>query len=319
MTAAAVAGTAFGLAIDAAGFRPFETLSAGSAGRRVEVVLDDAEVLTRELRASPRACLVDRRFPSGRQMLRVEQLDGRGYWVAAPRYGRHLISADGSRIRSALPRVPELQWQRLFFAQVLPLAAALQGLEILHASAVVLDGRALGFVAASGTGKTSLAVNLAAAGAELLTDDVLALDVSTARPTAYAGARLVNVAPHEYAALDPAARLRVGSVVGRTAKVHLRPREARPSAPLAALYFLRRDSSRSGAVHVRAGEDEDSRLVLGSGFITYLSETRHLLAHLEASARIARAVPVFLVDVPGNRPAGDVAAAVAAHAATELE
>jgi hypothetical protein len=314
---AAAAGTAFGLALDATGFRAFDTLSAGEARRRVEIVLDDADNLTKDLKASPRACLIDRRFPSGRQMLRVEQLDGNGYWVAAPRYGRHLISPDGRRIRSALPRVPALQWQRLLFAQVLPLAAALQGLEILHASAVVLDGRALGFVAPSGTGKTSLAINLAAAGAELLTDDVLALDVSTARPTAYEGARLVNVARHEYAALDPAARLRLGSVIGRTAKVHVRPAEARPSAPLAALYFLRRDSSRSGAVEIRADED-GSRLVLGSGFITYLSEAHHLLAHLEASARIARAVPLFRVDVPGNRAAADVSAAVAEHAASEL-
>ena len=314
MTPAAVAGSAFGLALDAPGFDPFDTLSSGVPGRRVHVVLDQPGALTAELEASPRVCLLDRRFPSGRQMLRVEQLDGRGYWVAAPRYGRHLISPDGSRIRSALPRVPALQWQRLFFAQVLPLAAALQGLEILHASAVVLDGRAVGFVAASGTGKTSLAVNLAARGAELLTDDILALDIATAMPTAYAGARLVNVAPHEYAALDPAARLRVGSVIGRTAKVHIRPADARQSAPLAALYFLRRDSSRTGVVEIRAGESDDSRLVLGSGFITYLSDAQHLLAHLEASARIARAVPLFLVDVPGNRNAGEVAGAVAAHA-----
>lgn len=313
------AGAAFGLALDATGLGDLDTLAAGGARRSVEVVvLDDADALTRELKASPRACLLDRRFPSGRQMLRIERLGGRGYWVAAPRYGRHLISADGRAIRSALPRVPPLQWQRLFFAQVLPLAAALQGLGILHASAVVLDGRALGFVAASGTGKTSLAVNLAAAGAELLTDDVLALDVSTATPTAYAGARLVSVARHEYAALEPTARARVGSVIGRTAKVHVRPADARPSAPLAALYFLRRDSSRTGAVHIRPEERDGSRLVLGSGFITYLSEPQHLLAHLEASARIASEVPLFLVDVPGNRSAGEVSAAVAAHGASEL-
>ena len=312
------AGAAFGLALDTTGFGDVDALAAGGADRSVEIVRDDPETMTKELGASPRACLLDRRFPSGRQMLRIEQLDGRGYWVAAPRYGRHLISPDGRRIRSALPRVPALQWQRLFFAQVLPLAAALQGLEILHASAVVVDGRAVGFVAASGTGTTSLAVNLAAAGAELLTDDVLALDVSTATPTAYAGARLVNVARHEYAALDPAARLRVGSVIGRTEKVHLRPAEARPSAPLAALYFLRRDPGRNGSVDIRPDERDGSRLVLGSGFLAYLSEPQLLLAHLEASARIARNVSLFPVDVPGNRSAGDVSAAVAAHIASEL-
>ncbi|HLX20727.1 MAG TPA: hypothetical protein VKR23_11300 [Gaiellaceae bacterium] len=318
MTPANAAGTAFGLGLDAVGFRPFDTLSPGGGARRVEVVLDDQESLLGVREASVRSSLVDRRFPSGRLMLQVEQVDGHGYWVAAPRYGRHLISADGRRIRSALPRVPELQWQRLFFAQVLPLAAALQGLEVLHASAVVLEGRALGFVAASGIGKTSLAVNLAAAGAELLTDDVLALDVSKARPTAFAGARLVNVAPHEYAALDAATRRRIGSVIGRTAKVHLRPVDARPNAPLAALYFLRRDSNRSGSVDIRVNDADDSRLVLGSGFITYLSEPRHLIAHLEAAGRIASAVPVFLVDVPGDRSSGEVAAAVAAHATSEL-
>jgi hypothetical protein len=312
-------GTAFGLTVDAPeGLDLVDALAAGTADRRVEIVVEDAARLTAELRSRPRACLLDRRFPSGGQMLRIEHFEGLGYLVAAPRYGRHLISPDGCRIRSALPRVPALQWQRLFFAQVLPLAAVLQGLEILHASAVVVDGGAVGFVAASGTGKTSLAVNLAATGAELLTDDVLAIDVGTARPTAYAGARLVNVARNEYAELDAAARRRVGAVVGRTEKVHLRPADIRPTAPLAALYFLRRDSSRAGPVDIRLDARDDARLVLGSGFISYMSEPQHMLAHLEASARLARDVPTFVVTVPAGRDAPDVALAVAAHATSEL-
>ena len=82
-------------------------------------------------------------------------------------------------IRSALEDREHSRWQRLMFAQALPLAATLQGLALLHASAAEIDGRAFGFIASSGAGKSSLVVHLVATGdTRLLTDDVLALESS---------------------------------------------------------------------------------------------------------------------------------------------
>lgn len=52
----------------------------------------------------------------------------------------------------------------------------LKGLCVLHASSVSVDGVALAIAGPSGGGKTTLATQLCAAGAELITDDVLPLD-----------------------------------------------------------------------------------------------------------------------------------------------
>lgn len=58
----------------------------------------------------------------------------------------------------------------------------------LHASAVVLEGRAYVFVGPSGAGKSTLAVRLAcSAGAELLGDDCAAIKAGRALPTHRAG------------------------------------------------------------------------------------------------------------------------------------
>lgn len=49
---------------------------------------------------------------------------------------------------------------------------------VLHASAVAVDGRAIAFAGASGSGKSTIAALLCAAGARLVTDDVLRLGLA---------------------------------------------------------------------------------------------------------------------------------------------
>ena len=93
---------------------------------------------------------------------------------AAKRAPSHLRRREVRPLGAARDRAMAVA--RLLFAQVLPLAATLHGLELLHASAVAWNGRALGIVAAAGTGKTSVATHLVASGGVLLTDDVLALE-----------------------------------------------------------------------------------------------------------------------------------------------
>ena len=313
-------GAAFGLCVNAdPAFPDLDALAGGPTDRPVEIRLGEPHQLTEAVAHVKATCLLDRRFPNGRQMLKVIDHNGIGYSVAAPRHGRHLISPDGRRVRSAIPRVSALQWQRLFFAQVLPLAATLQGLEVMHASAVTIDGRAIAFVAASGAGKTSLAINLAARGAEILTDDVLAVDATGACAVAYAGARLISAARHEYAALDRASQRRVGMVLGRTDKVHIRPQPCRPSADLAGICFLQRDPDRTGTVEIRPCTAADQPLLLGALFIGYLTHPQHLLSHLDAAAHVASTTPTFVIDVPAGREAAEVAAAVIKHVQPKLQ
>ena len=94
-------------------------------------------------------------------------------------------------------------WQRFLIAQVLPFAAALNGLEVLHASAVAFGDRALALIGASGAGKTSLALAACRLGAELIADDVLALERREDRLLAHPGAPLAGVAHAEAERLGP--------------------------------------------------------------------------------------------------------------------
>ena len=82
-------------------------------------------------------------------------------------------------------------WQRFLVGRILPWAAVLRGHEAFHASAVAVRGRAAAFVGATGAGKTSLAVQLVARGADFVTDDVLSLSREGDEIRAHAGAAIL--------------------------------------------------------------------------------------------------------------------------------
>jgi len=87
------------------------------------------------------------------------------------------LLADGGReiVAYAVPSTPPETVRHLFLDQVLPLALSHQGQVALHASAVVVGGRAVAFVGESGKGKSTLAASLATQGHPLLADDCLVL------------------------------------------------------------------------------------------------------------------------------------------------
>jgi len=66
---------------------------------------------------------------------------------------------------------------------------------VLHASAVERDGRAVALVAGSGGGKSTLAGMVCAAGARLVTDDVLRVETSRQGAIAYRGAGALRLRP----------------------------------------------------------------------------------------------------------------------------
>lgn len=91
--------------------------------------------------------------------------------------GQFRISADGSEVRWVDTHGERSHLLPILFAgTVLAYLLTLRGHLVLHASAVVRDRRALAFVAHAGQGKTTLAALAAAAGARVITDDVLRVD-----------------------------------------------------------------------------------------------------------------------------------------------
>jgi hypothetical protein len=306
-------GRAFGLAIES--FVPLAAVAPnGSAqdGRRVTLHPAQPEDLERGWGSGAAETVVELRFPDGRTMMRIEHHRPEGFRVWAPRHGRYVVSADGRRVCMAIPSLRSWRWQRLLFAQVLPLAATLQGLEPLHASAVALGGSAVAFLASSGSGKTSVAADLVSRGAELLTDDVLSVEASDAGVLAHPGAGLVNIDPRELARLGPMGRARLGIALGETDKVHLAAPLAAGPRPLKAVYFLRRGDSgpRPRIVpHVRS----DARRFLAGTFIRYVRSPERLRTHLEVCARLAGSVPAFDLLVPEGSSASDSGGAVERH------
>jgi hypothetical protein len=305
-------GRAFGLEVVAVDALPGISSSNGTASPpgRLSFEVASGRELDRMWRPREASELVASRLPDGRLIMRVDRHETLGYRVFAPRYGRHLVSADGTRLRSAFPTTTAWRWQRLLFAQALPLAATLQGLELLHASAVVADERVVAFVATSGTGKSSVAAHLVARGATFMTDDVLAIESVPQGIMAHPGAAFATLAREELASIPLHSRSRLGTELGRIAKVFLAPEVVGRPHLLARIYFL--DRSGQGA-DVRIESGADPNLVLGATFLSYLQTPQRLLNHLAICAAIEDHVKTFRVFAGRSSGAAAVARAVEAH------
>jgi hypothetical protein len=249
-------------------------------------------------------------YSDGGPFLTVDYSDSVGYRIWAPYHGRHLVSTDGTSVLSARPRRAGWWWQRLVLAQVLPIAASAQGVDLLHASAVVLESKAIAITATSGTGKTTLAAHLLDAGAELLADDVLALELNRNGVLAHPGVALVNIDPAQRSQLGPRGAQALAATAGTGDKLYVLADLAGSSKPLGAVYFLRRDAD---AADLEFNREADARKLLGSSFVPYVQRPEYLLRHLDVCSRIADVVPVFTLRAPAGMPAGELAAAVVAH------
>ena len=147
-------------------------------------------------------------------LLTVELARPAGYLLHAPGVGRILVAPDGGELLCD-PEPESAEWTTLIPAQALPLAATLRGLEVLHASGVVVGGRAVLFAGAPGAGKSSLAAALLHRGAALLSDDTVALESRDGALIAHPGAALLHLRAAEHDRLSARER----AVLGATRRV----------------------------------------------------------------------------------------------------
>jgi hypothetical protein len=140
---------------------------------------------------------------SGPTRVEYQELDSGETLIRTRSFGDHLIARGGSAAYSAVGGVDTELWQRYVLGQVLPLTASLQGLEVFHAGAVVIEDVVVAVAGPSGSGKSSLAAALVASGAaSFFTDDVLALEAGAFELTAFPGPNLIGV-PHDRAPTLP--------------------------------------------------------------------------------------------------------------------
>jgi hypothetical protein len=235
--------------------------------------------------------ICDERQPDGAPIYRIESHPEAGYLMAGPRYGAHRLSADGRLLWCDPEGLDDAEWQRLLIAQVLPFAALLRGLEILHASAVLWRGQAVAFLGRSRAGKTSLALELCARGKGFLADDVLALECGERRLMAHPGTPVAGVARAPAASGREAEDCPEGCPHGEVGAVNARERLVRLSgasepAPLAALFFL--DRRADGPDIPRFEPAADARMLLSATFNFVLATPERLRGLLEVCALAAR-------------------------------
>lgn len=258
--------------------------------------------------------LHERRHPDDRLFLRVDSRDGFGFRVWAPYYGRHLVSPDGATIQSALPRVPFARWQRLFFGEILPLAACLQGLHVLRSSAVAIGGEVITFIGPQASGKTAFTAHLVALGADFVTDDALAVELTPTGVIAHPGPARLSIERSEFERVPSTQRARVGDCVGRSDKLMLEPEPVATPLPLGRIYLLRPDAG-TERVAITAAEPAPLGLLLGATVVDYLRAPQVLQLQLDVCNALAETVSIYDVDLPRGCRAREAAARVLAHCA----
>jgi hypothetical protein len=198
--------------------------------------------------------------------------------------GRVLISPDGTELLCA-PDASSADWTSMIASQALPLAATIRGLEVMHASGVVLDGDAMLFVGPSGIGKSSLAAALVRRGASLLSDDAIALSLNDGALIAHPGSAALHLRPAEEDRLgcDEISALGrpAGLVEGRRRYVSAQVAEA---AQLAHVFMLER-SERDPIVEPLHAVDPFE--LIGSTFNVSVRTAERLARQLDFVSAIA--------------------------------
>ncbi len=238
--------TAFGLplSIDRRIAIPGLGPSLGStvAGPPSRVHLDDGELHRRWETITTSPARARELYYGEMLVMSVDFAEPAGYLLWARDFGRVLISPDGLELLCEPDPINE-DWATIVSAQALPLAATIRGLEVMHASGVVLDGRAALIMGPSGAGKSSIAAGLLSAGGQLLSDDVVALALSDGALIAYAGSAVLRLRAAEDERLSAPARATLGQQASFVNDRHRYLSTSAPGAvPLGSVFLLERSA-----------------------------------------------------------------------------
>jgi hypothetical protein len=207
---------------------------------------------------------------------------------------------------------------------VLPLWLQLSGRPVLHAAAVSLHGDAVGLLARSGGGKSTLASALVARGARLLCDDHVVVHFEDGVGRVWSGRANLRLWPDSLRTLgveaDALPRVTPSSEKRR---VPLRATEGDPNtsdwSPLKVVYVLGRGASEDGRVSIETlAPVEALRALLAYGQMAGVSEMVGAgPRRLPPLARIVREIPVRRLVYPSAlEKLPEVCRAVEVNAAT---
>jgi hypothetical protein len=255
------------------------------------------------------------RLPSGEPWTLVARADG-AQLVRFPRYmtlcarGGHLHVARRGHATDATLR-------HLVLDQALPLILAAQGHLVVHASAVLLEGRAILLVGETGAGKSTLAARLGSLGAVVLADDGVVLQEGSAGLEvipSYAGLRLYE----DSAAAAECLGAEIGPLAEYSAKRRFAvPRDAQsPRGPLGLgpVYVI--DAGDEGTLHIAPLSRRDATVaLLHHAYRADLADKSALRAQFDTLSAWSSRFGGWRVRFPRRLDeVARVAAALAAHA-----
>lgn len=218
-----------------------------------------------------------------------------------------LIAPDGRSVAGRELGEPSLDsFQTYLLGQVLSFALLRQGREPLHATAVVVDGGAVGFLGDCGFGKSTLGAAFLGAGYPLLTDDLLVLQENDQGGYgAWSGPPRIKLFPGVADALL-AGGSRSGPMNPDTTKliIGLGKADAVPAStavPLTALYILApfHEADPAGDPLITGLSPRDACIeLIRNTFNTLAVDPARLSSQFELTARVAAAVPVRSLSYP---------------------
>jgi hypothetical protein len=182
------------------------------------------------------------------------------------------------------------------------------GIPVIHASGVVVDDKAIGFMSHSGAGKSCLAAAFVSSGYPLLSDDTLALEITDTATLAQPGYPQLRLWPRE--ATYFLGRYRDLPIVGSDSPKRRVPLAAvgfgsfcPEPQPLVRLYLpQRRDPSDDTSVNISPLPLRDAFFMLiRTGYLTREAEALNLQSRrLDVFADLARRVPVRRLTYPSG-------------------
>jgi len=235
-------------------------------------------------------------YPTGETWLSFANYSD-GYLLRFPGLADFVASAETVSCHPVAD-IPELSIRHLFLDQVFPLVLSRKEPIVLHASGVLTEHGAMGFVGLSGQGKSTLAVGFAQRGGSLLSDDFLVLRESaqgwSALPT-YSGVRLWPRAIPQLFEATP----EIAATAHYTEKLRIGAPEQIPfadaEAPIRSLYFLEvQPEAQTTGPSITPVPPQDALVrLIGSAFNIDITDKALLGRQFAAFGRFITCVPCF--------------------------
>jgi hypothetical protein len=180
----------------------------------------------------------------------------------------------------------------------LPVLLHQRGALVLHASAIAMHGRAVGFAGVSHAGKSTTAAIFFAHGYPLLSDDIIAVEFVDGVPMVAPGFPYVKIWPDSVSAVGRQnEHLPRFIESGEKRVLHTGDVDSDRRTPLGRLYLLDRESN--GGV-VPLGKHDALRELMAHTFVSSLLKTPSSAArHLAQCAELLRSIPVSRIGTMG--------------------